>query len=80
MFDKFNYVFSKTWPNTGATGYLMVVLLLLSGILAACSTSAAAPEPEPVEETQSTYAGKKVLFVNSYHAGYEWSDASLTAR
>ncbi len=27
-----------------------------------------------MQEAMNTYAGKKVLFVDSYHAGYEWSD------
>ena len=74
MFNKLSRVHSRVLPNIGLIGYLMVVLLLLGGALTACNTSAATMEPEQVNETRSNYAGKKVLFVNSYHEGYEWSD------
>jgi ABC-type uncharacterized transport system substrate-binding protein len=45
--------------------------------LVGCSADAAtvaAPEPEQVEETGADYVGKKILWVDSYHEGYEWSD------
>lgn len=33
------------------------------------------PTPMPTDEVvEEAYAGKKVLWVDSYHAGYEWSD------
>lgn len=53
-----------------------VVVFVLGGLLMACSTAASAPAPSPdaVSETKVDYTGKKVLFVNSYHEGYEWSD------
>jgi ABC-type uncharacterized transport system substrate-binding protein len=60
------------------TRYWGVSLLVLGVLLTACGTTAAAPEPAPVEATQSNHAGKKILFVNSYHEGYEWSDGIET--
>jgi ABC-type uncharacterized transport system substrate-binding protein len=55
-------------------------LLMLGLVLAACNSSmpAAAPTTAPTSEqtptAPSTYAGKKIAFINSYHEGYEWSD------
>lgn len=33
--------------------------------------------PKPESETRTAAAKKKVLFVNSYHKGYEWSDGII---
>ena len=76
MFSKLNRVLMRRLPNAGLTGYLMVgvALLLLGGVLTACSSAAAKPEPEQVGDIQSDYAGEKILWVDSYHQGYEWSD------
>jgi ABC-type uncharacterized transport system substrate-binding protein len=46
-------------------------LLLVLGILTVISGSAQASGP--------TYRGKKILFVNSYHKGYPWSDGIYQA-
>ncbi|MEW5957340.1 MAG: ABC transporter substrate binding protein [Chloroflexota bacterium] len=35
---------------------------------------AATPEPQPVSEAQAKYTGKKILWVDSYHQGFEWTD------
>jgi ABC-type uncharacterized transport system substrate-binding protein len=39
------------------------------------------PRQEAVKETPATevkkHQGKKILFINSYHAGYEWSDGEI---
>ena len=59
------------WPS-----YLMVALVVvtLCGPLVACNKPTPEPQVSQVQETQSGYAGKKILFVDSYHDGYEWSD------
>ena len=52
-------------------------VLLLAGFLAACGTTTAALEEELANgngEGYESYAGKKIVWVNSYHEGYEWSD------
>ena len=51
-----------------------LIVPLLALILVACNASASAIESAPASPAQPTYEGKKVLFVNSYHEGYEWSD------
>ncbi len=46
-------------------------LLLVLGVIAAIAVSAQATEP--------SFAGKKILFINSYHEGYPWSDGIYQA-
>ena len=59
---------------------LEIALLTVGLVLAGCgqATSVAAPGTAPaLKQTTavpSTFAGKKILFINSYHEGYEWSD------
>jgi ABC-type uncharacterized transport system substrate-binding protein len=58
-------------------------LLMVSLALAACSstTAASAPTTKPATSqaaTTSSYAGKKILFIDSYHEGYAWSDSVIT--
>lgn len=76
MSSNLHQLFKRTTYTTQATGYLIVAvgLLMLGGLLTACNSAASTLEPEPVAETGSDYTGKKILFVNSYHEGYEWSD------
>jgi ABC-type uncharacterized transport system substrate-binding protein len=63
---------------------LIVGLIIFLALVAlpACTSSPAIisteSEPETVNETQTTYAGKRILWVDSYHAEYEWS-ASIEA-
>jgi len=64
---------------------LFGVALLAAGlILAGCNStpSATAPSTAPAAKqttaAPSAYAGKKILFINSYHEGYEWSDGVET--
>jgi len=56
---------------------VLLVLMLLSlvcGAVTACGSPAAPPTPVPTEAPASSYQGKKVVWVDSYHQGYEWSD------
>jgi ABC-type uncharacterized transport system substrate-binding protein len=59
---------------------LMVFALLLALMVAGCApkspVSAPASEPTLVPENsaQADYAGKKIVWINSYHEGYPWSD------
>jgi ABC-type uncharacterized transport system substrate-binding protein len=56
--------------------FVVIGSLMISG----CSTNSPTNAPETddpsvsEESSQAEYAGKKVIFVNSYHIGYPWSD------
>ena len=51
---------------------LILIALILVFLISGCSNK---KEMNGSEETESQkYAGKKILFVNSYHKGFEWSD------
>jgi ABC-type uncharacterized transport system substrate-binding protein len=49
------------------------ITLLLSSVLTACGTSSAA-EAGSSDVERANYNGKKIVWVDSYHQGYEWSD------
>lgn len=55
-----------------------VLVLLLSGLLSGCTQKADQSDTDTLSKTQniqqSPYDGKKILYVDSYHEGYEWSD------
>jgi hypothetical protein len=55
---------------------IVASLMLISALFAACTPNAQPPLATPTELAVETseYAGKKVLWVDSYHEGYEWSD------
>jgi ABC-type uncharacterized transport system substrate-binding protein len=57
---------------------LIACVVLLAIVTAGCTPSAAAPTsdaaPTQVNSTQANYAGKSIVYVNSYHEGYPWSD------
>ena len=68
---------SPAWSLTARlVRYLIVGVILFSAVLGgvACNSPAPAPEPSQTGGLQPDYTGKKILFVNSYHEGYEWSD------
>ncbi|MCX9009588.1 MAG: hypothetical protein OIN66_00560, partial [Candidatus Methanoperedens sp.] len=49
----------------------MILLTVISG----CATTESPAVDIKVNETPTkTYEGKKILYIDSYHAGYEWSD------
>lgn len=55
----------------------LVGVCLLAMVLAACGQpgSAQSPTTEPATPSIEAYAGKQVVWVDSYHAEYEWSMA-----
>ena len=55
----------------------LIGLCLLASGLAACGQPSAAQSPatDATTSTVATYAGKQVVWVDSYHAEYEWSIA-----
>lgn len=66
---------SSSRPSTKHRVGLTFLFALTSLLLISC---AAPTTSEPAAETgiieQADYAGKKIVWVDSYHAGYEWSD------
>jgi ABC-type uncharacterized transport system substrate-binding protein len=61
-----------------------IVLLMVGIVLSACAASAPAATSGPASapkaaSTQANYAGKKILFVDSYNEGYSWSDSVESA-
>jgi len=82
LFTTLSQLLEQRISTTRSTVYLLagIGLLVWGGLLAGCSTAVSTPAPEvdPVEETKSDYSGQKILFVNSYHEGYEWSDGVET--
>jgi ABC-type uncharacterized transport system substrate-binding protein len=68
-------------PTLSRTRSLIFVvsLMLLGSMLVACGeTDKTESNSDNYSDSSRDYAGKKVLFVNSYHAGYEWSDGIET--
>lgn len=65
------------------------IFLLLAGlILFTISCSDSTPKPEPIPKTPAATSAnqnkpqtskKKILFIDSYHQGYEWSDMILAS-
>jgi len=59
---------------------LLMFVLLLAATSAGCTQAAPSTDIAPDETaaqgdgTQGSYAGKKIVYVNSYHEGYAWSD------
>lgn len=55
---------------------LIIGIFTFSLMAAGCAEPPAPTSPATTEsgQTQMNYAGKKILFINSYHEGYEWSD------
>jgi hypothetical protein len=60
-------------PRRRACAAAIVTYLALVVLLASCQASSPAA-PTTQAETEAPYAGAKILFVDSYHQGYEWSD------
>jgi ABC-type uncharacterized transport system substrate-binding protein len=60
------------------TQALIMLVILASILITGCTTPAATPAtdptPAPVNSLNANYAGKKIVYVNSYHEGYAWSD------
>ncbi len=63
---------------------LIAIALMLIAMIVGCTPaspdvqSVADETPVVSDNTQPEFAGKKVVYVNSYHEGYPWSDAIET--
>ncbi len=60
--------------------HLFIVIFALTACAPATSTTAPISEPTltAVNSNQTDYTGKAVVYVNSYHEGYPWSDGIET--
>jgi len=62
------------------TQSVVVFLLVLAILMTGCAPTASAPvpaddtAPSQADNSGPDYKGKKILWVNSYHEGYPWSD------
>ena len=78
MFSKPYRIFRKMSSVTKFTKSILIIAVLVSVCsgLMACNTPASVPVGGPTSDAKAVaeYTGKKILFVNSYHEGYEWSD------
>ena len=76
MISRMYQIFKGLLPVARRSGYLVggCVLLVLGGTLTACAPATPTPGLSQAVEPQLDYMGKKILFVDSYHQGYEWSD------
>lgn len=60
---------------------LMIYILLMITIIVGCTPANTGTQPASEETSaagdnaQLDFAGKKIVYVNSYHEGYPWSDA-----
>jgi hypothetical protein len=79
--SKIDYLKGKI-PMSSNKSSLFVIVALIMLVVAACQPAAPATvepatsvsETAETDANQPNYAGKKVLWVDSYHVGYEWSD------
>lgn len=68
-------------PFNRSIANLMLYALLVTSMIIGCTTAgsnalpASDATPVAVGDTQSDFTGKKIVYVNSYHEGYPWSDA-----
>lgn len=66
--------FGKQTRHVAWCTAILVTAVIAALLLTACSRHVPTPVPPQAGGTQSTHVGKKIVFVNSYHEGYEWSD------
>jgi hypothetical protein len=64
------------WKTASVVTFLLVLVILVTGCAPATPVVAPVSDTAPGQEENSgpDYTGKKVLYVNSYHEGYPWSD------
>ena len=71
---------TSTFAKKSVLFVFLLIVVMSSLIISGCATTAPTDAPETNEpaasegNTQADYAGKKVIFIDSYHQGYAWSD------
>lgn len=67
---------SKNWKTTANMVFILLLVILVTGCSPAIPAMDSPEDAAPGQENNAgpDYAGKKVVYVNSYHEGYPWSD------
>lgn len=74
-----NHTIGKPFSKTLVVSVAGFIVLLMLGILLSACAAPAASGPTPTATSAApSYPGKKVLFIDSYHEGYPWSDGVIT--
>jgi ABC-type uncharacterized transport system substrate-binding protein len=65
------------WKTLSVAVFVLVLVILATGCAPATPAAAPASDTGPAQADNSgpDYTGKKVVYVNSYHEGYPWSDS-----
>jgi len=68
------------WKTHSFVVFLLILVVLVTGCGPTTPDAAPASDAAPGQEDNSgsDYTGKKILWVNSYHEGYPWSDGIET--
>lgn len=64
------------WKAPSVMVFFFILVIIVTGCAPANSVTVPAPDAVSAKDDNSgpDYAGKKVVYVNSYHEGYPWSD------
>jgi len=67
--------FGNPWKHSIRYAVLGLALVATVGALAACAPAGAASTPQPgsAAVAQPAYADRRILWIDSYHAEYDWS-------
>jgi ABC-type uncharacterized transport system substrate-binding protein len=67
---------SQNWKTSTIMAVILVLVILVAGCSPATPATDSVADAVPGQEDNSgpDYTGKKILWVNSYHMGYPWSD------
>ena len=72
MPEKTNKTTKRSFARENKFPMLMIIVLLLMSFSPGCLD-------DDDDDKEKPYEGKKVMFINSYHEGYEWSDGISAA-
>lgn len=66
----------RKWKTASVVAFIIVLVILVTGCAPAASATDPASDASSAQPDNSgpDYTGKKILWVNSYHDGYPWSD------
>lgn len=68
------------FPYQSKTSSILLFLLIFAMLIVGCAPKNSIPssvsdvESAQVADSETNYMGKKIVYINSYHEGYPWSD------